>query len=317
MANPQAENGHVDIANEIIDALALYRIPGEAMQCLWVVFRKTYGWKKLDDEISLTQFSNLTGLSRSSTVRAIKWLVTKKILYSYKEGTTYANKYKFNKNFDLWIHGYKKDTTKKVTIVTKTDTDEVTKKEPKVVTKKEHTKDTSKDTITKDIYTHFEDFWDSYPKRNGKKIGKDETLARFVLLEDAEQRQAVAAAKNYFNSSSARSGFAVDPVRFFRSREYPSGLWREWMEPESRTSGGSNGKIESVRSRKISELEETRLAVRSRLGISGGGSNMANRLDRDKPIANGVPAISGSVSTATEVEVTQPRRISSEVWEES
>jgi phage replication O-like protein O len=143
MANPQSENGHVDIANEIVDALAGYRIPGEAMQCLWVVFRKTYGWHKVEDEISLSQFSALTGLSRSSAVRGVRWLVTKKVLLCYKEVTIYANKYKFNKNFDLWEVGHKKDTTKKVT--------GVTKKEPKVVTKKQivpvtllsHTKETS------------------------------------------------------------------------------------------------------------------------------------------------------------------------------
>jgi hypothetical protein len=34
MASPQRENGHVEIANELFDALCRFRIPGEARQCL-------------------------------------------------------------------------------------------------------------------------------------------------------------------------------------------------------------------------------------------------------------------------------------------
>ena len=108
MASPQAENGHVDIANELIEALARYRINGEAMQCLLVVFRKTYGWKKTEDEISLSQFAAMTGLKRPNVARAVAWLVSKKILGVIKEDTTFANKYRFNKDFDTWVPVSKK-----------------------------------------------------------------------------------------------------------------------------------------------------------------------------------------------------------------
>jgi len=114
LANPQAENGHVDIAHDIIEALARYRINGQSWQCLLVVFRKTYGWKKKEDEISLSQFSEMTGLKRSNVVRAIKWLVSRKILTSITEDTTHANKYKFNKNFDTWLPSITEDTTRRV-----------------------------------------------------------------------------------------------------------------------------------------------------------------------------------------------------------
>ena len=56
MASPQLKDGYVAIANEIMDALAHIRIPGEARQVLDVILRKTYGWKKKEDEISLSQF---------------------------------------------------------------------------------------------------------------------------------------------------------------------------------------------------------------------------------------------------------------------
>ncbi len=77
MANPQKENGHVDIANEIMEALAGIRISGEEWQCLCVIFRKTYGWHKKEDWISLSQFNLLTKLKKPNIFRAIKKL------YSY------------------------------------------------------------------------------------------------------------------------------------------------------------------------------------------------------------------------------------------
>lgn len=46
MASPQTENGHIDIANEIADKFCSYRLSGQEWQILWVLLRKTWGWKK-------------------------------------------------------------------------------------------------------------------------------------------------------------------------------------------------------------------------------------------------------------------------------
>ncbi|MBA7554707.1 hypothetical protein ES705_47338 [subsurface metagenome] len=64
MANPQRENGHVDIANEIVEALAKTHLSSYESQVLWVIFRKTYGWHKKEDWITNTQISNMTGIKR-------------------------------------------------------------------------------------------------------------------------------------------------------------------------------------------------------------------------------------------------------------
>jgi phage replication O-like protein O len=102
MANPQAENGHIDIANEIVEALARVRLSGEEVQVLWVILRKTYGWHKKEDAISLSQFSELTGLSRQHVLRAIKKLLPKMVITVSNNGNRHPNTYKFNKNFDDW-----------------------------------------------------------------------------------------------------------------------------------------------------------------------------------------------------------------------
>ena len=43
MANPQSENGHIDIANEIGEALSRINFSAYESRILWVIWRKTYG----------------------------------------------------------------------------------------------------------------------------------------------------------------------------------------------------------------------------------------------------------------------------------
>ncbi len=111
MANPQRENGHVDIANEIMEALAGIRISGVEWQCLCVIFRKTYGWRKKEDWISLSQFNLLTKLKKPNILRAIKKLSIKKVVV-IKDDNRHKPKYKFNKNYDHW-----KPLSKKITVI--------------------------------------------------------------------------------------------------------------------------------------------------------------------------------------------------------
>ncbi len=111
MANPQKENGHTDIAHEIMEALAGIRISGEEWQCLCVIFRKTYGWHKHEDWISLSQFNLLTKLKKPNILRAIKKLLLKKVVI-IKNDKRQRPKYKFNKNYDQWI-----PLSKKITVI--------------------------------------------------------------------------------------------------------------------------------------------------------------------------------------------------------
>ncbi len=148
MANPQAENGHVDIANEIVEALARYRLSGEEMQCLWVIFRKTYGWKKLEDKISLSQFSEMTGLIKQDAHRALKKLSSKKVIDIIKNGYRQINSYKFIKDFDKWIPLPKKGLSSPLLVKGVTKNGKALS--PKMVNTKETT---TKDTITKEKYS--------------------------------------------------------------------------------------------------------------------------------------------------------------------
>jgi len=231
MASPQAENGHIDIANEIAEQFCRYRISGEEWMVLWAIIRKTYGWKKKEDRIALSQFAVMTGLKKPHIVRALRKLQSKRIIIVIKNDTTDINSYRFNKDFDKWeslskkIPSYfkesslkpfcylcgfsdaieehhinlrsdggsdrvenkiilcpnchtlvhkgkytpeflrtKKDTTEKTIIKIDNPINEIG------VSKKIHTKDTTKDTITKEkTDSDFSIFYSAYPNKKAPK----------------------------------------------------------------------------------------------------------------------------------------------------
>lgn len=100
MASPQTENGYTAIANELFDALCRTRIPGEVRQVVDVVLRKTYGFKKKEDAIALSQFEDITGMWRSSVYRAI--CLAEQMNLISKKATRGITLYRFNKDFETW-----------------------------------------------------------------------------------------------------------------------------------------------------------------------------------------------------------------------
>lgn len=118
--NPQIENGHTDIANEIIDFLCGYRLSGEEWQILLVILRKTYGWHKKSDDISLSQFYFLTRIKKPNIVRAINKLIEKKVIIKKDKGS--ISNYTFNKDFSGW-EALSKKITHNINNIIKKDND--------------------------------------------------------------------------------------------------------------------------------------------------------------------------------------------------
>ena len=197
MATPQLENGHVCIANEIQEALCRTRIPGEARQILDCIIRKTYGWNKKEDQISISQYVKMTGMGKSRICQAINKLLSMNIITKKgsaqslftKKGNDTVTSYGIQKDFDKWVTLPKKETPKihvtknrnvkaqPIEIITcdtlpKTETSnqhyqkqkrDVTEKGNDTLPKTGHTKDTiTKNTITKDkTPTPLPDFLDA------------------------------------------------------------------------------------------------------------------------------------------------------------
>lgn len=107
-------NGDIRIENAVWEALTSYRVSGEEMKCLMFVIRKTIGWGKKQDNISLSQFVSKTNMAKSSVCRAINKLKEKNMLLVYKEVNKTHATYEFNRKYKTWKAFTKKSTIYKI-----------------------------------------------------------------------------------------------------------------------------------------------------------------------------------------------------------
>ena len=151
MANVQIDDGNfLRVHTGIYDALARTRIPGEARQLFDFILRKTYGYGKKSDWISLGQFQKGTGINdKASIVRGLRKLermnlIGKKVNGVDQKVNGYGVTYWINKDYDTW-----RPLTKKSTLANTSTT--VGEYVNKPLTNKSPTKDNiTKDNITKD-----------------------------------------------------------------------------------------------------------------------------------------------------------------------
>jgi len=104
MANPQAENGHIDVAHEIAEALCRINLSAYESRVVWFVLRKTYGWHKKMDRISYSQFEEATGIHRRHLGPTIKGLINRDIITCSGNGRLLQ--YGLQKDYEKW-HGLK------------------------------------------------------------------------------------------------------------------------------------------------------------------------------------------------------------------
>jgi phage replication O-like protein O len=247
MANPQIADGYTKIANEIMDALCRYRIPGEERQVLDTILRKTYGWNKTEDAISLSQFVEMTGIKKPNIIGAINSLLSKKIIIVIQIDNTPAKVYRFNKNFDEWIPLSKKITlSKKIIGVIQKDNPSLSKRIP--------TKDTTtKDTTTKDIYrsNDFDRLWITYPKKVGKQAAIRAYRSHIKQIPPIEQLLAIVDRQK--QTDQWKRGYIPNPATWINQGR--------WDDDITSMDGGQNG---STGTRKIYNRQGQGISTRQR-----------------------------------------------------
>lgn len=102
MASPQIEDGYTKIANEIVEAIYKYKFSGHELRMLLLIIRKTYGFNKTEDAISLSQMMKALSLSKTRCSQVINKLQLQKIVTVTENINGIGKKYKFNKNFEQW-----------------------------------------------------------------------------------------------------------------------------------------------------------------------------------------------------------------------
>ena len=113
--------------------------------------------------------------------------------------------------------------------------DEVTP--PTIIKKKEVEVDKEEEYKEKTAHgISFEEFWEIAPERNGKKIGKAEAEKKFMKLKADDLANVIVATHNYADSEMVKQGIGIkDPHRFLSNRDNKE-YWKEWMEPEIKSS---------------------------------------------------------------------------------
>lgn len=142
MASPQKEDGYTAVANELVERLALAPLSGAQFRLLWVILRKTYGWCKKTDAISVAQFAEATGLHRKLVERELRELARRRYILAWGDAH-HPKTYGVQKDYTVWDG--KEVGTKSLPL----DADKVGTKSlpsgnqiaPKVGTKSLHTKE--------------------------------------------------------------------------------------------------------------------------------------------------------------------------------
>lgn len=98
--NPQIQDGYTKIANELLEAIVLFKFSERQYKVFFAILRKTYGFNKTNDEISLSQLSILCNLPVNHVSTVITQLVKLNVICK-KQGK-YAHNLMINKQYDTW-----------------------------------------------------------------------------------------------------------------------------------------------------------------------------------------------------------------------
>jgi phage replication O-like protein O len=146
MASPQKENGYTSISNELFEKIISSGLNGTELSIVLFIIRKTYGFQKKEDQISLSQFTDTIPCTKPSICKALKNLQLVKIIKLVKKGNSKisSNLWSLNKDYDSW-QLVKKFKLVKVSQPTSKDS------HSQLVKRSLHTKETKE--ITKERHT--------------------------------------------------------------------------------------------------------------------------------------------------------------------
>ncbi|UVT18988.1 MAG: hypothetical protein H8K03_14380 [Nitrospira sp.] len=78
----------------------------------------------------------------------------------------------------------------------------------------------------------FEEFWKTYPMRNGKRLGRAEAERKWNRLRADDRKLVLIAVRHYASSELVTKGIGIqDPHRWLKNGKGDE-PWREWIEPE-------------------------------------------------------------------------------------
>lgn len=171
---------YTQVPNIVIDE-HMANLSDAAFKIYVLLIRKTKGWDKTKDAISLSQFVQISGLSRPTVVKALDQLISYNLIKKNQK-TPFGNEYELNITFSMDGILLNFPASKNSLLVKIFNYQ--SKNSLLVLVKIFNTqKKTSKQTIkTKEGYSEaFENFWNEYPKckRKGSKADAWKIFKKF------------------------------------------------------------------------------------------------------------------------------------------
>ncbi len=180
----QAEERYTRVSHGILEALALAGLGKRHYKVLLVLMRQTYGYDKVSDEISLTQFHDKTGVLPSNVSGAIDELVDMRVVV--KMPGKHAASLSINKDIAQWqgnakvdlskVRGYQNDNPAIIETITggyQNDKggviDSITTRDN---SKRKDQETTPRETLSRSLRERFEIFWECYPRKRSKKAAE-------------------------------------------------------------------------------------------------------------------------------------------------
>lgn len=98
--SPALEDGFTQIANELLEVMCRAGFSARQWAVVMAVVRKTYGYGKKADDISLGQIADMTGIAKPNVSRAVTELVAAKVLL--RSAGTFGYRLGVNKRYRQW-----------------------------------------------------------------------------------------------------------------------------------------------------------------------------------------------------------------------
>ena len=181
MASPQLEDGHTRLANELYDAILKFPFTKVQLKTMLAVVRKTYGYNKKSDDMTVSQIAMMTAIDRANISRSLGELEAMRCVL--KQHGRHGYVIEINKNYEEWSPCQNntpvlKQHGKRVNSTRSPCQNNTHKRQPQ--------KTTPKDTL---ILARFEEFYAEYPRHVGKsqaettfkKINPDESLFNEIM----------------------------------------------------------------------------------------------------------------------------------------
>ena len=106
-AGPQLEEGYCRIANELFDAIMLAPLSKRELLVMFAVIRKTYGYGKKSDDMTMMQIAKLTALPRQHVGQTVRGLAARSMIL-IRDGK-FGKVIEIQKKHALWLEPIRPD----------------------------------------------------------------------------------------------------------------------------------------------------------------------------------------------------------------